>query len=47
VLSAAASPETRWGENVIFAGAMTAFCFLLFKTLLSLPIPVAPWMLGY
>jgi hypothetical protein len=47
MVSALASEETRWGENVIFAGAMTAFCFILFKTLLSLPIPVAPWILGY
>ena len=47
VVSALASAETRWSENVIFAGVMTAFCFLLFKTLLSLPIPVAPWILGY
>jgi putative tricarboxylic transport membrane protein len=47
VVSALASAETRWGENVAFAGVMTAFCFFLFKTLLSLPIPVAPWILGY
>jgi hypothetical protein len=47
LFSALASGETRWGESALFAGAMTAVCFLLFKQLLSLPIPVAPWMLGY
>jgi putative tricarboxylic transport membrane protein len=47
IVSALASAETRRGETAIFAGAMTLFCFLLFKQLLSLPIPVAPWILGY
>lgn len=47
LFSALASDETRWGESAIFAVAMTAFCFVLFKQLLSLPIPVAPWILGY
>jgi putative tricarboxylic transport membrane protein len=47
LFSSLASGETRWFESVLFAGAMTAFCFVLFKQLLSLPIPVAPWILGY
>jgi putative tricarboxylic transport membrane protein len=47
LLASLASAETRWFESILFAGAMTVFCFLLFKQLLSLPIPVAPWILGY
>jgi putative tricarboxylic transport membrane protein len=47
LFSALASGETRWLESALFAVGMTGFCFLLFKQLLSLPIPVAPWMLGY
>jgi hypothetical protein len=26
---------------------MTVFCVVLFKYLLSLPIPLAPWLIGY
>jgi hypothetical protein len=26
---------------------MTAFCLVLFKVVLGLPIPVAPWLIGY
>jgi putative tricarboxylic transport membrane protein len=47
VISAMASHETRWGETLIFGIAMTAFCLVLFRLLLSLPIPVAPWLIGY
>jgi hypothetical protein len=47
LFSALASGETRWVESAVFAVAMTGFCFLLFKQLLSLPMPVAPWILGY
>jgi putative tricarboxylic transport membrane protein len=42
-----ASPETRWHEVAIFAVAITGFCLLLFKFLLGLPMPVAPWLIGY
>jgi putative tricarboxylic transport membrane protein len=42
-----ASHETKLVESVIFGVTITAFCLFLFKFVLSLPIPVAPWLLGY
>ncbi|MSP48551.1 MAG: tripartite tricarboxylate transporter TctB family protein [Alphaproteobacteria bacterium] len=47
VIGAYASPETRWREVLIFGGAMTVFCVGLFKLALGLPIPMAPWLVGY
>jgi putative tricarboxylic transport membrane protein len=47
IVGAFASEETRWAEVVLFALGMTLFCVLLFKYLLSLPIPLAPWLIGY
>lgn len=47
IVSAFASPETRWTEVLIFGAIMTAFCAALFKYALGLPIPLAPWLLGY
>jgi putative tricarboxylic transport membrane protein len=47
LVSGLASPETKWRETFVFGIAMTAFCLALFKLLLSLPIPVAPWLIGY
>lgn len=47
VVSGMASHETRWGETIVFGIVMTLFCLALFKLLLSLPIPVAPWLIGY
>lgn len=47
VIGAYASPETRWREVIIFGGGMTVFCVGLFKFALGLPIPVAPWLIGY
>ena len=47
IVSAFASPETKWGEVLIFAAFMTALCAGLFKYALGLPIPLAPWLLGY
>jgi Tripartite tricarboxylate transporter TctB family len=46
IVSAFAAKDTRWVPNLIFAVLMTAFCILLFKVALRLPIPVAPWA-GY
>jgi len=46
-IAAAASPETRWPETLVFAAVITAFCILLFKFALGLAIPLAPWLLGY
>jgi Tripartite tricarboxylate transporter TctB family len=42
-----ASPETRWRDLVIFAILLTASCAVLFRFLLGLPLPLAPWILGY
>ena len=47
VVGALASEETRYFEVVLFAAGMTVFCVVLFKYLLSLPIPLAPWLIGY
>lgn len=47
VISTWASPETKRLESLWFALGMTAFCTVLFWTLLKLPIPVAPWLIGY
>jgi hypothetical protein len=43
VVASLASTERNWKQTIIFAAAMTAFCILLFKVALRLPIPVAPW----
>ena len=42
-----ASSEVRWRETLIYGLAMTAFCIGLFKFALGLPIPLAPWLVGY
>lgn len=47
ILAGFASDETRLTENVLFGLGMTAFCVALFKFALGLPIPLAPWLLGY
>jgi putative tricarboxylic transport membrane protein len=47
VIAAFASDEVRWGETIPFGVLMTAFCIGLFKFALGLPIPLAPWLLGY
>ena len=45
--AAFASSEVRWRETLVYGLAMTAFCAALFKFALGLPIPLAPWLLGY
>jgi putative tricarboxylic transport membrane protein len=47
VIGAFASDEVRWRETLLFGAVMTVFCIGLFKFLLGLPIPLAPWMFGY
>ena len=47
LVAGAASPETRWTEALLFSILISAFCILLFKFALGLPIPLAPWALGY
>jgi putative tricarboxylic transport membrane protein len=47
VISAFASSEVRWPETLLFGAVMTVFCIGLFKFALGLPIPLAPWLIGY
>jgi putative tricarboxylic transport membrane protein len=47
IIAGLASNETRWVEVIVFGAVMTAFCIGLFKAALGLPIPVAPWLIGY
>jgi len=47
VVGACSSPEVRWGETLVFGCLITVFCIGLFKFALGLPIPLAPWLLGY
>jgi putative tricarboxylic transport membrane protein len=47
VVGALASREMRWGETLTVAVLMTALCIGLFKFALGLPIPLAPWWIGY
>ena len=47
VVSAFASDEVRWGETLLVGLLVTAFCIGLFKFALGLPIPLAPWLVGY
>jgi Tripartite tricarboxylate transporter TctB family len=42
IISSLADPENRIGPTIIFAVIMTAFCGLLFKEALNLPIPFDP-----
>jgi putative tricarboxylic transport membrane protein len=46
-VGALASHESRWLEVVLFAVGMTVFCLALFKFALALPIPIAPFLIGY
>ncbi len=46
LVSGMAAPDRRWRELIIFAIGMTIFCGLLFKYILGLPIPLAPWAIG-
>lgn len=43
ILASLAAQDRNWTQTFIFAACMTAFCILLFKVALRLPIPVAPW----
>jgi hypothetical protein len=47
IIAAIADPDTRPVEIVVFTASMTVACYLLFKLLLRLPIPVLPPLLGY
>ena len=47
MLAALADPNTRPKEAVLFAVLLTVACIVLFKIMLRLPIPLAPFALGY
>lgn len=47
LISSIADPDTRPLEIVIFTACMTLGCYLLFKVMLHLPMPVLPPLLGY
>lgn len=47
IFGSLASAETRPVEAVVFGVVISAFCIGLFKFALGLPIPVAPWAIGY
>jgi Tripartite tricarboxylate transporter TctB family len=42
-----ADKQTHWKQLAVFAVCLTAFCTLLFRFTLGLPLPVAPWLIGY
>jgi hypothetical protein len=42
-----ARDEVRWRETILVGAVVTAFCIGLFKFALGLPIPLAPWLVGY
>jgi putative tricarboxylic transport membrane protein len=46
-IGALATNEVRPVETVVVGAVVTAFCIGLFKFALGLPIPLAPWLLGY
>jgi putative tricarboxylic transport membrane protein len=47
VIAGLASNEVRWVETIVVGLLMTIICIGLFKFALGLPIPLAPWLLGY
>ena len=47
LIAGLASRETRWLALIVFALVLTTFCAVLFRFLLGLPLPLAPWVLGY
>lgn len=42
-----ADRETRPGELLVFSLALSALCIVLFKYILKLAMPLAPFLLGY
>jgi putative tricarboxylic transport membrane protein len=47
LIAASADRGVRIPEVVLFAVVLTGFSAVLFKFILQLPIPLAPWYLGY
>ena len=46
-IASLADPETHAREIVFFSIGLTALCVVVFRFVLRLPIPIAPWLLGY
>ena len=46
-IASLASDEVRWRETLIYGVLMTLAAIGLFKFALGLPIPLAPWLVGY
>jgi hypothetical protein len=46
-LSSLADPDTKSLEILVFAVGLTALCVVVFRFILRLPIPIAPWLVGY
>jgi len=44
LIAGAADPQTNWKHTLIFSVVLTAFCILLFKVALRLPIPVITFL---
>ena len=44
LIAGAADPQTNWKHTLIFSIVLTAFCILLFKVALRLPIPVITFL---
>jgi Tripartite tricarboxylate transporter TctB family len=42
-----AARETHWPQLLALAVVLTAGCTALFRYMLGLPLPVAPWIIGY
>jgi len=47
LIGSLASSEVRWKETIVVGAVVTAVCVGLFKFALGLPIPLAPWLIGY
>jgi hypothetical protein len=47
VVAGFADRDARLKELIVFAIAMTAICTALFRFALGIPVPVAPWLIGY
>jgi putative tricarboxylic transport membrane protein len=47
MLAGLASTETKWLGYVVYVIGLVIFCAVLFRVVLGLPMPLAPWALGY
>lgn len=47
ILASLAGRDGRLVEAIVFGAVMTGFSIALFRYALALPVPVAPWLIGY